>query len=430
MKYIDLNNDSARQIVVDKEEDQYLGHVSSVLLEDGKTIVAVYPKGHGRGPVVLKKSFDGGLTWTDRLPLPESFKTSLEVPTIFRMKDASGKERIILFSGHYPVRTAMSEDDGETWTELTPLDEYGGIVAMGDVIALDKPGHYMAMFHDEINAFYGGDHSEKISFLRFGQGESMKYVRVTSKRGEDGGFTPVESTLIEGNPDTPEENGVLLHETTFGKLDHGKHFHVNKIITRDGGLTWSQPQTIARHPIGHLCEPGMIRLTDGRIAVLLRENSRRLNSFIMFSSDEGQTFTKPVNLPDSLTGDRHTCRRLNDGRIAITFRDMSFTTSTHGDWVLWIGTDEDLMNQTEGQYRIRLKDNYPVGTNDCDCAYPGMHVLPDGTIVTLTYGHWLPWTRKAGAQTGPAHPDTASGQGDNQPYILCVRLHPDELENL
>ena len=137
MRLIDLNNDTARQITVDIEEGQYLGHVSSVLLEDGKTIVAFYPKGHGRGPIILKKSFDGGLTWSDRLPLPESFKTSLEVPTIFRMKDESGKERIILFTGHYPIRTAMSEDHGDTWTELTALDDYGGIVAMGDVIALE-----------------------------------------------------------------------------------------------------------------------------------------------------------------------------------------------------------------------------------------------------------------------------------------------------
>ena len=255
MRYIDLNSETSRQIVVDKEEGQYLGHVSSVLLEDGKTIVAVYPKGHGRGPVVLKKSFDGGLTWSERMPLPESFKTSLEVPTIFRMKDESGKERIILFSGHYPVRTAMSEDDGETWTELTPLDEYGGIVAMGDVIALDKPGHYMAMFHDEVNAFFGGDHSEKIAFWRFGSGDAVKYVRITSKLGADGTFTPVETMLIEGDADVPEENGALIYETTFGHLDRGRDFHVNKIITRDGGLTWSQPQTIARHARAHLCEP-------------------------------------------------------------------------------------------------------------------------------------------------------------------------------
>ena len=429
MRCIDLNNDVNRQILVDREEGQYLGHVSSVLLEDGKTIVAVYPKGHGRGPIILKKSFDGGLTWTDRLPLPDSFKTSLEVPTIFRMKDESGKERIILFTGHFPIRTAMSEDDGDTWTELKPLDDYGGIVAMGDVIALDKPGSYMALFHDEINAFYGGNRREKVSFLKYEKDGRKKYIRVTSHMDENDVFQPVETALIEGDDSVPEENGVLLHETTFGKLDFGKHFHVNKIITRDGGLTWSQPQTIARHPVGHLCEPGMIRLNDGRIAVLLRENSRRMNSCIMYSFDEGQTFTKPVELPDALTGDRHTCRRLNDGRIAITFRDMNKNGDTHGDWVLWIGMDEDLINRTEGQYHIRLKDNYPTHC-DFDCAYPGMHVLPDGTIVTLTYGHWRPWKKLTEEIGGLAHTDTLSKMGDTQPYILCVRLHPDELENM
>jgi hypothetical protein len=31
-----------------------------VLLEDGRTILAVYPKGHGRGAIVMKRSTDGG----------------------------------------------------------------------------------------------------------------------------------------------------------------------------------------------------------------------------------------------------------------------------------------------------------------------------------------------------------------------------------
>jgi phytoene/squalene synthetase len=33
-----------------------------VLLEDGKTIIAVYPKGHGRGAIQMKRSTHGGLS--------------------------------------------------------------------------------------------------------------------------------------------------------------------------------------------------------------------------------------------------------------------------------------------------------------------------------------------------------------------------------
>ena len=67
VRYIDLNHDTFRQVIVDREEGQYMGHVSSLLLEDGKTVVCVYPKGHGRGAIVEKMSFDGGLTWTGYL---------------------------------------------------------------------------------------------------------------------------------------------------------------------------------------------------------------------------------------------------------------------------------------------------------------------------------------------------------------------------
>ena len=61
---IDLAGETDRQVVVDREAGQYLGHPTTVLLEDGKTILCVYPKGHGRGAIVYKRSDDGGLTWT------------------------------------------------------------------------------------------------------------------------------------------------------------------------------------------------------------------------------------------------------------------------------------------------------------------------------------------------------------------------------
>ncbi|MCH2140983.1 MAG: hypothetical protein MK100_08120 [Phycisphaerales bacterium] len=58
---VDLADKSAMHITVDREEGQYLGHPSSVLLADGKTVLCVYPKGHGRGALILKRSEDGGV---------------------------------------------------------------------------------------------------------------------------------------------------------------------------------------------------------------------------------------------------------------------------------------------------------------------------------------------------------------------------------
>jgi hypothetical protein len=137
---LDLAAEVERQTIVDREAGQYLGHVSTLTLDDG-AILAAYPKGHGRGPIVMKRSDDGGASWSERLPLPENFATSAEVPTLWRCVDAQGTRRIVLFSGLYPVRQSVSEDEGRTWTPLEPAGHWGGIVAMGDVIPLAKRGH-------------------------------------------------------------------------------------------------------------------------------------------------------------------------------------------------------------------------------------------------------------------------------------------------
>ncbi len=101
---IDLTKQTHRQIIVDREKGQYLGHPTTVLLEDGKTMLIVYPKGHGKGGIVYKRSVDGGKTWSKRLPTPASWVTSREVPTLHRVVDAKGKKRLIMWSGLYPGR--------------------------------------------------------------------------------------------------------------------------------------------------------------------------------------------------------------------------------------------------------------------------------------------------------------------------------------
>lgn len=320
---IDLSAETARQVIVDREAGQYLGHPATVLLENGRTMLCVYPKGHGKGAIVLKRSEDGGLTWSERLPTPENWATSMETPTIHRVIDAQGVKRLIVFSGLYPIRMAVSEDDGTTWSPLVPIGDFGGIVAMSSVERLVN-GDYAAFFHDDGR------------FLR--------------KDGVEGPFV------------------------------------VYKTVSKDGGLTWGPAQEILRHPEAHLCEPGVIRSPDGKqLAMLLRENSRKLNSFVSFSDDEGATWSEPRELPGSLTGDRHVGKYAPDGRLLIVFRDKTLISPTTGDWVGWVGSYDDLVQGRAGEYRIRLMDNTEGG----DCAYPGLELLPDGTFVTATYGHWM-----------------------------------------
>ena len=128
---IDLSRETHRQVTVDREAGQYLGHPTTCLLEDGKTMLCVYPKGHGRGGIVYKRSNDGGKTWSNRLNTPESWATSKEVPTLHRVMDAGGKKLIIMWSGLYPARLAVTEDEGLSWSELESVGDWGGIVVMG-----------------------------------------------------------------------------------------------------------------------------------------------------------------------------------------------------------------------------------------------------------------------------------------------------------
>jgi hypothetical protein len=142
---------------------------------------------------------------------------------------------------------------------------------------------------------------------------------------------------------------------------------------KDGGLTWSVPVPIAMLPDANLCEPGALRSPDGKqIAVLLRENSRKYNSFVIFSNDEGLSWTEPKELPAALTGDRHVAKYAPDGRLFISFRDTTHVSATKGDWVGWVGKYEDIVNGTEGQYRVRIMDN----TKGQDTTYPASNCCP------------------------------------------------------
>ncbi|MBQ7229516.1 MAG: Ig-like domain-containing protein, partial [Oscillospiraceae bacterium] len=60
---------------------QYLGQPDMILTETGRLIMA-YPVGHGKGPLVMRISDDGGVTWTEKTDIPASWAGSQETPTL------------------------------------------------------------------------------------------------------------------------------------------------------------------------------------------------------------------------------------------------------------------------------------------------------------------------------------------------------------
>ncbi|HZW11117.1 MAG TPA: sialidase family protein [Phycisphaerales bacterium] len=322
---IDLNGDHGRQVIVDREPGVYLGHVSTVLLADRKSILAVYPQGHGTGPIVMKRSDDAGLTWSERLPTPASWATSKETPTLFRM----GTESLILFSGLHPIRAARSSDDGRTWSELEPIGDFGGIVAMGGVADLGG-GRFATFFHDD-GRFLHAD------------GEATDTFTLYQTNSDDAGATWSPTREIWSGSDvhlcepgvvvSPDGGtlALLLRENRRVKRSHA-------MLSRDGAATWSDPHELPNALTGDRHIAAYAR--DGRLVVTFR---------CMAPGDPWRgDWVAWVGAWDDLTP----------------------------------GGAEG--GSGEPTYLVRLKDNLA----GADCGYAGLEALPDGTLVATTYGAW------------------------------------------
>ncbi|EGT3616071.1 DUF4091 domain-containing protein [Clostridium perfringens] len=368
LPFVDLSKDEDRQVLVDKEEGVYLGHPSTVLMDDKETIYAVYPKGHGVGPVVLKKSEDAGLTWSDRLETPVSWNDSEETPVIYKIKKPDGTTRIQMISGvprspEGGFRTAYSDDDGETWSEFEhhfPTGKYAGIVAHASLTQLkneegNDDNRWMGIFHD----FSYNNWKTYLSF---------------DENGEEVWTEPVR----------------LLEE----------HNSIEKAA--------------------QLCEIEVLRSPDGnQLALIARSQAKKHNSMIAFSNDEGETWTEPVELQGALMGERHQATYDPvSGRLLITFReiirDPNGTGNNNdwvaGDWVAWVGTYDDLVHNREGQYRVRLMEDFTPSVKSGDCGYAGNEVLDDGTFILTSYGYWE--------------------ENYKNPYIKSLRLTLDEIDEI
>lgn len=361
--------------VVDNSK-KYMAHPDSVLLKNGN-ILMMYPAGHGKGAVMNKVSADGGASWSETVAnTPKSWENSRETPTLYRLTFTDGEttDKLIMISanpkwGDEPTdggfNCSVSTDEGQTWTEF--------------------------------ETFYDKNSSSPV----------VPIVAMASL------------TQLKENGEFVDKWMGLFHDADF--------YNYKTILTFDenGKPQWSQPEKYLSdyreiEKEANLCEVEVIRSEEGKggeLCLIGRSNSKKKNSLISFSQDEGETWSEPVEAPAALNGERHKADYTPDGRLFITFRSIERGEKAKANagedvtggwisegWVAWVGTYDDLKNGEEGQYRIKLAHTYlkgqeaPVYSANADTGYCGNVVLEDGTIVTASYGSFDGKDRVIGGQ--------------------------------
>ena len=350
------------------DTNDYMAHPDSVLLKNGD-ILTVYPKGHGKGAVLNRVSKDGGLTWSSTIEnTPASWENSLETPTIYRIEFSDGTpDKLILISANskWPnmktpggFECSISEDEGKTWSEFQRFFSYEDefsvvpIVSMASLTRLKENGEFvdkwMGFFHDS-------DFHNYKTILSFDEYGNMQWS-------------------------TPEKYLV-------------PHRDIEKSA--------------------QMCEIEVIRSENGsgnELCLIARSQSKKVNSMVAFSTDEGKNWSKPKEVPAALNGERHKAEYTSDGRLLITIRSIE-----RGDkaqfyakkidrkrgWIsagliAWVGSYDDLKKGTEGDYRIKIAhiyfedQNKPEYYAGSDTGYCGNVVLADDTFVICGYGKFSP----------------------------------------
>ncbi|MEI8245712.1 MAG: sialidase family protein [Lentisphaerota bacterium] len=338
----DLSGAAAAQTVIAAGNESYQGHPTTALLSDGRTVICVWTIGHGGPCGPMKKSANRGRTWSKLLPVPAEWSKFVNCPCIWRRPAIGMPDRLVVYVQEEITRKMFCSVSEDGG------DNWGEMTSCGVVSVMPWTA---------IVPISGG-----------------RLLGLTNARRSG---------------DATSRSNVIIRS-----------------YSADNGITWDEPAVVADLPGIKLCEPWIIASPDGdEMACLLRLNNREYNSMVIFSRNEGESWTKPVQVHAAITGDRHIVRYLPDGRLLAVFRDVASASPTSSHFCGWIGSYDDLKTSGTGQVRLKLLHHHAEPRN-YDCGYPGLEIFSDGTALATTY-------LKYRAE-------------DRHNSVVCIRFNPAE----
>ncbi len=306
---------------------------------------------------------------------------------------------------HYYNVIMRSGDQGETWTEpqIAPnYDWYGvecaGLTPLSDGRLMLNQWRFRWLPLDQArqmpdsSAFllpedwaeqiradpelspvfpYPQDIAKRITWARANGGAFVHF-------SEDEGKTWKDSTALDTAPYSGGygmRGGVQLPngEILLPLSDVPKYEKVFLMRSSDGGRTWHKPSLVAYKEGLFFEEPSLLRLPDGTLLMLLRENTTHY-LYQTCSDDDGYTWRPVVQTP--LWGYPPHLLLLPDERVLCVYgyrrQPYGIRAAISRDKGRTWGEDEVLL----------LRDDLPNG----DLGYPSSVLRSDGSIFTVYYG--------------------------------------------
>lgn len=264
---LDLTDQQDRQVILARgTKDVYQGHPTTLLMSDGKTMFAAWTYDHGGVCGPLKRSNDGGLTWSELLDVPDNWKQIRNCPCLHRLVDPQGVARLFVFAGNGAMHQSVSLDEGKTWSPMRP-NGLQCIVAPITILPIEGGKKHLAVYHRG-----AGD-------------RDRPPLRIWQATSADGGLTWEDQRMVaavEGaNPCEP----FVLRSPDGKQLmclmrENARRLNSLVMVSDDEGKTWTEPQEVTgaltgdRH-CGRYAE-------DGRLVIAFRDMAKGSSTYGQF----------------------------------------------------------------------------------------------------------------------------------------------------